>query len=89
MKHTTPFFSRLKFWCGQQIVTFPWIVVTFALLLCIGTSYYVYAHLAVNTNTAEMLSPDLPFQKNQRHIDEAKFQKSFSLSHEIQRKFHI
>lgn len=71
MKHTTPFFSRLKFWCNQQIVTFPWIVVTFALLLCIGTSYYVYEHLAVNTNTAEMLSPDLPFQKNQRHIDEA------------------
>ena len=71
MKHTTPFFSRLKFWCNQQIVTFPWIVVTLATLLCIGTSYYVYAHLAVNTNTAEMLSPDLPFQQNQRHIDEA------------------
>ena len=68
MKHTR-FSSRLSHWCEQQIVHFPWFVVLFAVLLCAGTSYYVYEHLAVNTNTAEMLSPDLPFQQNQKKID--------------------
>ena len=28
-------------------------------------------HLGINTNTSEMLSPDLPFQKNQKRIDKA------------------
>ena len=71
MTHTTRFSSRLSHWCEQQIVHFPWFIVLFAVLLCAGTSYYVYEHLAVNTNTAEMLSPDLPFQQNQRRIDVA------------------
>jgi predicted RND superfamily exporter protein len=65
------FYSRLSHWCEQQIVHFPWFIVLAAVLLCAGSSYYVYEHLTVNTNTAEMLSPDLPFQQNQRRIDEA------------------
>jgi predicted RND superfamily exporter protein len=65
------FYSHFFRWCERQIVHFPWIVVLSAILLCIGTSYYVYKNLTVNTNSAEMLSPDLPFQQNQRRIDKA------------------
>ena len=65
------FSSRLSHWCEQKIVHFPWVIILFALLLCAGSGYYTYKNLSVNTNTAEMLSPDLPFQQNQRKIDNA------------------
>lgn len=42
-----------------------------SILLCVGTAYYVYENLTINTDTSQMLSPDLPFQKNQRRIDKA------------------
>ncbi|MDD5228792.1 MAG: MMPL family transporter, partial [Methylococcales bacterium] len=71
MTHSTRFSSRLSYWCQQKIVHFPWFVVLTAIFLCVGTSYYVYEHLTVNTNSADMLSPDLPFQQNQRRIDKA------------------
>lgn len=63
--------SRLSHWCEQKIVRFPWFIVLFAILLCAASSYYTYEHLTINTNTAEMLSPDLPFQQNQKKIDTA------------------
>jgi hopanoid biosynthesis associated RND transporter like protein HpnN len=63
--------SRLSHWCEQKIVHFPWLIILFALLLCGASAYYTYENLTVNTNTAEMLSPDLPFQQNQRKIDTA------------------
>ena len=63
--------SRFLHWCEQQIVHFPWVIVLTAIFLCIGTSYYVFNNITVNTNSAEMLSPDLPFQQNQRRIDKA------------------
>ena len=69
MTHSIRFSSRLFHWCEQKIVHFPWLVVLAAVFLCMGSSYYVYEHLTVNTNTAEMLSPDLPFQQNQKKID--------------------
>jgi len=73
-KHHNPhpsFLDNLLRWCEQQIISFPWTLLIVSLLLCIGTSYYVYNYLGINTNTAEMLSPDLPFQQNQRRIDKA------------------
>lgn len=70
MKHTS-FASRCSHWCEQKIVHYPWFFLLFALLLCIASGYYTFNNLAVNTNTADMLSPDLPFQQNQRKIDAA------------------
>lgn len=58
-------------WCEWQIIRFPWTLLIVTLLLCSGTGYYVYNHLPVDTNTANMLSPDLPFQQNQRRLDSA------------------
>lgn len=70
MKHTS-FASRCSHWCEQKIVHYPWFFLLFALLLCAASGYYTFNNLAVNTNTAEMLSPDLPFQQNQHKIDAA------------------
>jgi len=49
----------------------PWTLLLLSLLLCVGTLYYTYKNLEINTNTAEMLSPDLPFQQNQAHFNQA------------------
>jgi hopanoid biosynthesis associated RND transporter like protein HpnN len=51
---------------------YPKLLLLFTLLLCSASLHYTFNHLGVNTNTAEMLSPDLAFQKN-RHRMEASF----------------
>jgi predicted RND superfamily exporter protein len=71
-KQRYPFFSdNLIRLCEQQIIRFPWTLLILSLYLSIGTSYYIYEYLGVNTNTAEMQSPDLPFQQNQRRLNKA------------------
>ncbi|WP_411727922.1 MMPL family transporter [Methyloglobulus sp.] len=70
-KQHTSFLDTFLHWCERQIVRFPWMLLLLSLLLCGGVSYHVYNHLGINTNTSEMLSPDLPFQQNQRRIDKA------------------
>jgi uncharacterized protein len=70
-KRHTPFYDRFFYWCEHQIIRFPWTLLLLSLLFCGGVSYHVYNHLGINTNTSEMLSPDLPFQKNQKRIDKA------------------
>ncbi len=49
----------------------PWTLLLLSLLMCGATLYYTLKYLEINTNTAEMLSPDLPFQKNQAHFKQA------------------
>lgn len=70
-KHPPTFIDTCLHWCERQIIRFPWTLLILSLLLTGGIAYYVYNHLGINTNTAEMLSPDLPFQQNQRRIDKA------------------
>jgi hopanoid biosynthesis associated RND transporter like protein HpnN len=69
--HHTTFLDTFLHWCERQVIRFPWTLLIVSLLLCGAISYHVYNHLGINTNTAEMLSPDLPFQQNQRRIDKA------------------
>jgi uncharacterized protein len=69
-QHTT-FVDTILHWCERQIIRFPWTLLVVSFLLCGGVSYHVYNHLGINTNTAEMLDPNLPFQQNQRRIDKA------------------
>ena len=57
---------------GSQVLRFPWLLILFTLLLTTGSIYYTAHNLGINTNTAEMLSADLPFQQN-RHRIEAEF----------------
>ena len=70
-KHHPTIIDTFLHWCERQIIRFPWTLLIVSFLLCGAISYHVYNHLGINTNTAEMLSPDLPFQQNQRRIDKA------------------
>ncbi|MDO9048682.1 MAG: MMPL family transporter [Methylobacter sp.] len=65
------FFNTLIGWCERQIMRCPWTLLLLSLLLCGATLYYTINNLEINTNTAEMLSPDLPFQQNQAHFNQA------------------
>ena len=65
------FFNILIGWCERQIMRCPWTLLLLSLLVCGATLQYTLKNLAINTNTAEMLSPDLPFQQNQAHFNQA------------------
>ncbi|MGZ4970000.1 MAG: MMPL family transporter [Methylobacter sp.] len=65
------FFNTLIGWCERQIMRCPWTLLLLSLLLSGGVLYYTIKNLEINTNTAEMLSPDLPFQQNQAHFNQA------------------
>ncbi|MDI1277946.1 MMPL family transporter [Methylobacter sp.] len=65
------FFNTLIGWCERQIMRCPWTLLLLSLLLCGATLYYTIKNLEINTNTAEMLSPNLPFQQNQAHFNQA------------------
>lgn len=56
-------------WWGAQVLRFPWVLLFLTVLLSAASVYYTANNLGVNTNTAEMLSPDLPFQKNRIRIE--------------------
>ncbi|MDO9423795.1 MAG: MMPL family transporter [Methylobacter sp.] len=65
------FFNTLLNWCERQIMRCPWTLLLLSLLLCGATLPYTIKNLEINTNTAEMLSPDLPFQQNQARLNQA------------------
>lgn len=64
-------FDDLISWCERRLIRFPRLLLILSLLFCGVTLYYTYNHLGINTSTADMLSPDLPFQQNQLRIDKA------------------
>ncbi|GAB6141945.1 MMPL family transporter [Methylosoma difficile] len=70
-QHKPTFLDAFFNQCERQIIHFPWVLLLASFLACGAVAYYVYDHLGINTNTAEMLSPDLTFQKNQKRIDQA------------------
>ena len=63
--------DRLFAYLSRLSLRFPWLI----LLLFIAVSgislSYTIDHLGINTNTAEMLSKDLPFQKVRLKLDQA------------------
>jgi len=61
--------DRFLCWWGNKVLGFPWLLIILTVLLCTASLYYTAENLGVNTNTAEMLSPDLPFQKNRLRIE--------------------
>jgi len=63
--------SKILEWQGHFIVRFAWLIVISTLLITGLSLYYVKDHLGVNNNSAEMLSPDLPFQKNTKRFETA------------------
>ena len=72
MSHSSVF-SLDKFldWWSYNILRYPWVLLVFTLIICGSSLHYTINNLGVNTNTAEMLSPDLPFQKSRQQTEAA------------------
>ncbi len=66
---------RALFALSSVVLRFPWVVVSLFILLSASSLQFTINNLGVNTNVAELLSPDLPFQKNRLKL-EATFPKS-------------
>lgn len=66
---STSVIDRFLCWWGNNIIRFPWLLILLTLALTASSLYYTINNLGVNTNTAEMLSADLPFQKNRTRIE--------------------
>ncbi len=56
-------------WWGTQVLRFPWVLIILTLLLSAASIQYTANNLGINTNPSELISPDLPFQKNRLHIE--------------------
>ena len=67
--HILRFTNRCLGWVENQVLRFPWLLLVAVFAFCSLTLYYTVNNLGVNTNTAEMLSPDLPFQKNRIRLE--------------------
>lgn len=52
--------------------TYAWVVLALGVILCVGMTRYVKGHFAMTTETAALLSPDLPWR-----VREAAFQAAF------------
>lgn len=63
--------KRIFCWAENQILRLPWLVILLTLMLSSASGYYSWKYLNIDTNTADMLSPDLPFQKNRKRIEKA------------------
>jgi hopanoid biosynthesis associated RND transporter like protein HpnN len=62
---------RFFCWFESQILRFPWTIILLSFALTGLSLAYSYEHLTIDTNTGDMLSPDLPFQKNRKRIEKA------------------
>jgi len=49
----------------------PFVVLSIVVLLSILALQYTADHLSINTDTAELVAPDAPFQKNRRNYEKA------------------
>ncbi|QJD29319.1 MMPL family transporter [Methylococcus geothermalis] len=58
------FLIRLMHGWEARVLSHPWLVVFVALAACGLTLQYTMKNLTVNTNTADTISTELPFQKN-------------------------
>ncbi|MGZ8249695.1 MMPL family transporter [Methylomagnum sp.] len=54
-----------------NFLRYPWLVILLFLIACGFTLRYTMDNLKVDTNTADMISTDLPFQKNRLQLEAA------------------
>ncbi len=58
-------------WWESKVLRHPWKIVLIFLIAAGWTLDYATKNLSVNANTAEMLSPELPFQRNRIRLETA------------------
>lgn len=72
MKHNPDIYlDRVLHWWGNTSLRFPWIVLFFFIGLSGLSLTLAIEKLGFNTNTSEMLSPDLPFQKARKRFEDS------------------
>jgi len=67
----TRLLNRALSWWEANLIRHPWFVVVFFIVACGLTLKYTLDHLKVNTNTADMISTEVPFQKNRIRLENA------------------
>lgn len=72
MSLKTNLLNSLSSWAGWTL-RHPFLVLLMITLLSALALQYTSTHLSINTDTAELIAPDAPFQQNRR-----KFEKAFS-----------
>ena len=70
MNPSSSIINSVLCWWGARVYRFPWLIIIFTVLLTAASAHYTVNNLELNTNSADMLSADLPFQKNQKRINE-------------------
>lgn len=56
---------------GDLTLGRPYVVLSIVVMLSILALQYTAGHLSINTDTAELVAPDAPFQKNRRNYEKA------------------
>jgi hopanoid biosynthesis associated RND transporter like protein HpnN len=63
--------TRAIHWWEENFISHPWLVILLFLVACGFTLRYTMDNLKVNTNTADMISTEVPFQKNRIQLETA------------------
>ncbi|RME62607.1 MAG: hypothetical protein D6782_11850 [Alphaproteobacteria bacterium] len=61
--------SRFLAGCVFVATRWPRLIVLASLLLTVLSAYYAATHLAINTDTTDMIDPDLPFRRTLADLD--------------------
>ena len=64
-------FQRIMQGWEDRLIRHPWWVILIFLLSAVGTVRYTMDHLKVDTDTADMISLEVPFQKNRLTLERA------------------
>ena len=70
-KTSNPLPIRAIHWWERNFISHPWLVILLFLVACGVTLRYVMENLKVNTNTANIISTDVPFQKRRIELEQA------------------
>jgi hopanoid biosynthesis associated RND transporter like protein HpnN len=62
--------NKILNWQAQLVNRYAWLIIIATLSLTIGSLFYIKDNLGINNNSAEMLSPDLPFQQNTKRLEQ-------------------
>ncbi|NOT83451.1 MAG: MMPL family transporter, partial [Methylococcaceae bacterium] len=65
--HSSNLFSRFS----DYSLRYPWLMLCIIGLLAFVALQYTVKHLSINTDTAELIAPDAPFQQNRRNFEKA------------------
>ncbi|BBL74513.1 MMPL family transporter [Methylomagnum ishizawai] len=70
-KLASRFLLRLIHGWETHVMSHPWLVILFFVAACGLSLWYTVENLSVNTNTADMIATDVPFQRNRIRLETA------------------